>query len=61
MAWCMAECSPVDREYGLVPSNFAELGLAGAQRRLFKLKWNEVLAMTQRIEMARMEASRGKH
>lgn len=42
-AWFNENCSPFDEKYGMVPANFAELGLGGTQRSLFKMKLNEIV------------------
>jgi hypothetical protein len=52
-AWFNENCSPFDEKYGMVPMNFAELGLTGAQRSLFKMKLNE---MVQAIAAMRADA-----
>ena len=58
MRWFQENCTGFDREYGLVPMNFSEMGLAGAQRSLFKMKLNEILGLMKRMEIADMEKER---
>ena len=58
LAWFQENCTGFDREFEMVPMNFADLGLAGAQRRLFKMKLNAVLETKMRLDAAAMEKER---
>jgi hypothetical protein len=51
LRWFSENCTTFAKEFGLVPSTFAGLGLDGEQRRLFLSKLDEIYAMTQRMAM----------